>query len=53
LRMGLLAAVATTLLALVLPVVALALTFAVRLLWLRLRYEAVSSVPGQEAQLTP
>jgi len=45
--------VATTLMALVTPLLALALNVAVRLHLLRIRYQPAPSVPRQEAQLTP
>ncbi len=53
LRVGLLTTVSATLLALVLPWLALALNVAVRLNWLRLRYEAAQSILLEDSQPTP
>ena len=49
---GLCVNMVATLLALLLPVLALALVFVVRLGWLRIRYEVAPAVPGQQKDLS-
>jgi uncharacterized membrane protein len=50
-RVGLFVNIAATLMSLILPALALALTFAVRVAWLRFQEVVLASVPGQETGL--